>query len=136
MSFGYRGRALSPPVRAMLRAASRVPPPAMRQMLRLTPLFIRLVGRPDRRQRDFMLGLVPRVNVRQCAWGAGAVLGWAYRGEPPAPVYHIHGGIDRIVPVQNVRPDVVLPTAGHALNVTHAGIVNALLARQMGVGGK
>ena len=135
MSFGYSGHVLAPHLRVMLRGASWVPPPAMRQMLRLTPLFIRVVGRPDRRQRDFLVRLVPRVNVRQCVWGAGALLDWVYRGDPPVPVRHIHGDIDRIVPVENVRPDVVLPAAGHALNVTHAAVVNGLLAKWMGVGG-
>ena len=47
------------------------------------------------------------------------------------PVYHIHGGRDRTLPVGNCRPDVVVPGGGHLLPFTHPEEVNAFLRLRM-----
>ena len=131
MSCGYSWRCLAPAVRVMLAGCGATPPGVLKEMVRLTPLFVRVVGHPDRRQRRRILDLVPRVNADVCAWGARAMLRWTYRGPCPAPVHHIHGAIDRIVPPERVRPDAVVPGAGHALNVTHPAVVNEFIASRM-----
>lgn len=62
-------------------------------------------------------------------WAMSAVLGWAGCADCPCPVVHIHGSVDRIIPMSRVRPTVVIRGAGHAINLTHAGAVNNALLR-------
>ena len=71
LSCGYSWRCLDPAVRVMLAGCGTLRPGVLREMLRLTPLFVRVVGRPDRRQRERILNLVPRVNAKVCAWARG-----------------------------------------------------------------
>ena len=45
----------------------------------------------------------------------------------PVPIHHVHGEDDRIIPLRGVRPHVVVPRAGHLVNVTHPAEVNAFI---------
>jgi len=58
--------------------------------------------------------------------GLRAILSW--RPTPvAAPVRHIHGADDHVIPVGRVKPDRVVPGAGHFLAVTHAAEVNEFI---------
>ena len=137
MSSGFSHRVISPLVRPILAGAGFTTPQLLRRALGSLGLFVRLVGRPNRRQRRFLLGLEPTVNPRVCIWGGPALLRWAFRGSAPCPVYRIHGRFDHVAPLENAMADHrrhgggpvhVLPGAGHALNVTHARELNDFLA--------
>jgi pimeloyl-ACP methyl ester carboxylesterase len=62
-------------------------------------------------------------------WALCAVLRWH-----PSPavrrvrVFQIHGAIDRTLPVALTRPDVVVPSGGHALSLFSPEVVNEFLA--------
>ena len=58
-------------------------------------------------------------------------------GVPPlsCPRYHIHGQIDRVVPLKGNEPDEVVPDGGHLINLTHAEQVNRFIERHLGGGG-
>ena len=43
------------------------------------------------------------------------------------PVFQIHGALDRTLPVALTRPDVIVPTGGHALTLFSAEAVNTFL---------
>lgn len=75
-------------------------------------------------------------------WGGRAILEWpgagaeavtgaggevCDRAPSPIPIRHIHGAEDRMIPVRNVRPDVIVSGAGHLLNITHDGKVNRFI---------
>ena len=64
-------------------------------------------------------------------WGIEAILSW-----PPtpvsAPVYHIHGRDDRLIPARLVEADRVVPGGGHLLTLTHPAEVNAFLMDVIG----
>jgi len=54
---------------------------------------------------------------------------------PPAlscPSYHIHGQIDRVIPLKGNEPDEVVPDGGHLINLTHAEQVNRFIERHLG----
>jgi pimeloyl-ACP methyl ester carboxylesterase len=62
-------------------------------------------------------------------WAMCALTRW--RPRPPnsrVPVFHIHGANDRTLPVELTRPDVVVPTGGHALTLFSPAAVNDFLA--------
>ena len=68
-------------------------------------------------------------------WAAGACARWpltrAEAMRPGFPVLQIHGQRDKVIPCRPQDCDRVFPTAGHLLNVTHAGAVNDLLRSWM-----
>jgi len=93
----------------------------------MSPLLYPLVGvtkRGDRRALDEVLPLASPALFR---WGAWAAVTWRPATPPAVPIHHIHGGSDLIIPVQRVRPDVIVSGAGHLVNLTHADAVNAFI---------
>lgn len=62
-------------------------------------------------------------------WAMCAVTRW--RANPATRrvrVFQIHGALDRTLPVALTRPDVVVPSGGHALTLFSPAAVNAFLA--------
>ena len=71
-----------------------------------------------------MLATVPAAFLK---WGIEAVLCW--RPTPVhRPIYHIHGALDRLIPVRRVNPTQIVPDGGHLLPLTHGEQVNSFLA--------
>ena len=130
----YSHRQLSPPVRLVGRMVPHMPPALIALSLLPAPLMFRVVGRPDRDQRRVLLDLVRHPNVPQIRWGARAIMEWEFAGPPPFPVHQIHGTDDLIVPLSGVKPDAVVPGAGHIVNLTHPVVVNQFLTERMGLG--
>ncbi len=93
----------------------------------LEPLGLRMIGPPEHRRllRD-MAATSPPEFLRRAG---GAVLCWRGCEDPGVPVHHVHGQRDRIIPARRVAADVVVPGAGHLLNLTHPDEVNAFLRR-------
>ncbi len=59
--------------------------------------------------------------------GATAAVDWRPAPLPDIPIHHIHGGADLIIPVHRTQADVIVPGAGHLLNLTHANVVNLFI---------
>jgi pimeloyl-ACP methyl ester carboxylesterase len=95
----------------------------------LAPSLVRVVGRPNREQRELLLHLVRHAHLPLTRWGSRASMNYVSTGKLNCPIWHIHGEIDHVVPIANVRRevDVVVPDAGHVVNVTHAKIVNRFI---------
>jgi pimeloyl-ACP methyl ester carboxylesterase len=127
------GRAVSPLVKLTCGLAQHLPDAAIRTALLASPLLLRMTGRADRRQRKLLLGLADRATPWLMRWGSRELLNWT---APPAvcPIYQIHGQDDLMIPLQNVRPDAIVPGGGHVINVTHAHAVNEFLAERMNDG--
>lgn len=117
------GDAMSWLVKLTLRNVSVMPIALIERMLLFSPLLVRMVGRPDRAQRRFLLDLALTSDPAMTRFGGRAMLDWT---APPldCPIHHIHGQHDLMIPVKNVSPDVVIPGGGHVINVTHAQQVN------------
>ncbi|MGH7130943.1 MAG: alpha/beta fold hydrolase [Phycisphaerales bacterium] len=60
-------------------------------------------------------------------WAAGAVMEWPGCPDPGVPVYQIHGGADRMMPIDRVQADIVVLDAGHVFNMTHPEPVNEFI---------
>lgn len=77
-------------------------------------------------------------------WGSRAIIEWPGAGakaeaaedaapvRPPVPVRQIHGAEDRVIPIRHVHPDVIIPGAGHLVNITHAAEVNQFIESSLG----
>jgi pimeloyl-ACP methyl ester carboxylesterase len=64
-------------------------------------------------------------------WGPPAIARWPGVPKLDAPVFHIHGACDRIIPLRQVKPDHTVRTGGHLINLTHAAEVNAFIGEVM-----
>jgi pimeloyl-ACP methyl ester carboxylesterase len=64
-------------------------------------------------------------------WALRAVASWPGVDLPGAPVYHIHGDRDRIMPIHRVKADHVVRGGGHMINMTHADEVNGYLTEKI-----
>ena len=124
------GKSFSWLLKATVRATQFTPLPVLEGMRHLTPLLVRMVGHPDRRERNFLIDLALTSDVQMTRWGGNAMLNWT---APPCqcPAWHIHGDADRFIPIEKVRPDVIVPGGGHVINVTHAATVNGFLLQRM-----
>lgn len=84
-----------------------------------------------RRTREF-LRLGASLDPAFFRWAAEAVLTWGIDGPvPPAtvPVYHVHGGRDRVLPVKLTRPTEVIAGGGHVIALSHPAEVADFIRR-------
>ena len=128
------GRAHAPLFQLLGRILPTTPLSQIEILLKLlAPSLVRIVGRPNREQRELLLHLVRHAHLPLTRWGAGASMNYVFTGKLDCPIWHIHGDIDHVVPIANVRRevDVVVPNAGHVVNVTHAEVVNAFIEEKM-----
>jgi pimeloyl-ACP methyl ester carboxylesterase len=80
--------------------------------------------REERQLFGDMLRATPPAFVQ---WACRTIFGWPGAADLNVPVHHIHGAHDRVIPLRCVQPDVVVPAAGHLLNVTYRGDLNAFI---------
>jgi pimeloyl-ACP methyl ester carboxylesterase len=86
---------------------------------------------------DNQLGPISRSVIAQAAdtddrfvrWAASAVVRWRENPQPiPCPVVHIHGRLDRVLPLVFAQPTKVLEDAGHVVTLSHPAEVNAFIS--------
>jgi pimeloyl-ACP methyl ester carboxylesterase len=106
-----------------------VPDPALRFGATFSRPFLnifRSLSDDDQRVMADMLHKTPLPRLRRLAQ---MVLTWEGTAELPCPRMWIHGEGDLVIPLRKVRPDVVIPAAGHLVNWTHREEVNAIIRR-------
>ena len=74
-----------------------------------------------------LAGLLDQLKASDAAflrWASWAVLTWdgPYL-DGDVPIHQIHGGRDRVLPVNLTTPDLVVCEAGHAVSMSHPGAV-------------
>jgi len=122
-------------IRGVLRFGTRIASVLPESLLRRGDLFAtpvaRVMGSRSREIATLVAEMYRSVSPRLIRWGAGAIRNWPGLEDPGVPVHHIHGQSDRVIPLRGVRPDRVVPGAGHLLTLTHPEAVNAFLAEEM-----
>ena len=105
-----------------------LPPHLSRPLARLIAKHLLPSSRQlNAEQRRFLAVIASNASPRFVRWGCRAVVTWPGVDLPRVPVYHIHGERDRVIPLRRVRPDHIVRTGGHLINLSHAGEVNAYL---------
>lgn len=104
----------------------------------LRPAIAHAFGCVRAEETNLLLEMASALPPAFLHWGLRAILSWRPGTPLAVPVHHIHGDRDRLIPRRLVRPDRVIAGAGHLLNVTHAGAVNAFLRERLvsGPGGR
>lgn len=65
-----------------------------------------------------------RCDSRVMKWSLERVLGWEKAPNIDAPVFHIHGDRDWMLPLKNTTADRIVRGGGHLISLTHAPQVN------------
>ncbi len=114
------GRDAIPTWYRWIELASRAIPMTILRWSRMTDPMLRwrfgVVSINDRQLLTDMMRECSAVAIRRAAW---MLVRWPGVHRPPCPILHIHGALDRILPANRVRPDVLLDDAGHVFPLTH-----------------
>lgn len=122
------GKVIPRPLRLLEKLNGLVP---VKAFAWFRPFSSRLVsGLPPQQQRLFveMFRDTPPEFLK---WACTAAVRWEGVPSLPMPVYQIHGRHDRLLPPRTMSPDLILPDAGHLINLTHPQQVNAFLRERM-----
>ena len=122
---------ISPIIRAGAFLATGMPRWLFPTARWVSPAFLRLLGKFDREERSRLAEVFQSANFELARWGAKQIMRWRAPPNSPCPVHWIHGSSDHIVPPNRVRPDVLVPGAGHFLNVSHPNEVNAFIEARL-----
>lgn len=119
---------LPPVVRAlrMIAPAAKVfPYGGVKLMLRLA----RLVFKPIlSRSLQSVMMQAENADSAFMRWAMFALLSWKTIPNETAPVYHIHGEKDRVLPVRYTSPTHIIPGGGHPISMRHGKAVNEFIA--------
>jgi pimeloyl-ACP methyl ester carboxylesterase len=126
-----RPREISPVIRIGAFLATGMPRWLYPTAALVAPAFLRLLGKFDRQERAHMAQVFRAANFELARWGAREIMRWRAPANPPCPVHWIHGSSDHIVPPERVNADVLVPGAGHFINVTHPREVNDFITARL-----
>jgi len=119
----------------MFRFGSRIAGVLPESLLRRGDLFAsqvaRVMGSRSREIADLLAEMYRSISPSLIRWGAGAIRNWSGLEDSGVPVHHIHGEFDRVIPLRGIRPDHVVPGAGHLLTLTHPEAVNAFMTEAL-----
>lgn len=108
--------------------AGRLIPDAAVHLVRRMPVRIwAMLLQADPRRADLVREIMSNASIPFFRWAQRAMARWKGAPRLASPVHQIHGRLERILPVQRVRPDFVVAGAGHLLSMSHPGEVNAFI---------
>lgn len=80
----------------------------------------------EKEHKQLLQDVFNATNHQLYRWSGNAILTWA-NTQKAAPIVHIHGTDDRILPYRFIQPTHTIPNGGHFMLITHAKEVSALL---------
>lgn len=124
-------------VRPLLRCAERcarpIPSAVIASSMFLAPAVLGRGGGVPKSDRALLAEMVRDVSIPLLRWGARAVMEWPGCPNPGAPVRHIHGDRDWVIPHTRLAPapDRIIRGGPHVLNLPHPRDVNAFLGETL-----
>ena len=113
-------------LRVVGRAAMGLPAQVFRPRRWTIPIVLPKFGKLSPAQRDLFWSMAAQVPSSFFKWGCSAILSW--QPSPVlAPVHHIHGDSDQIIPLNRVKPTQVVPGGGHLLSLSHPAEVTSFI---------
>ena len=125
------------PIRPLLRCAERcarsIPSALIASSMFLAPAVLGRGGGVPKAERALLAEMVRDVSIPLLRWGARAIMEWPGCSDPPAPVRHIHGDRDWVIPHTRLAPapDLLIRGGPHVLNLSHPREINAYLAETL-----
>lgn len=122
------GASIRGPMRTLAHAWCRLPTGLVRGTPAAAPVIAWCFGARTPQGHALIRHFLETRSPGFVQWGLRAIMDWRPGPAPSCPVFHIHGGADRLIPCALVSANHVVPEAGHLVNVTHAEDVNRFLA--------
>lgn len=85
---------------------------------------MRVMHRRSVERRELLVRMFKESDSRFMHWVVQAILNWEPTPLEGIPVFHIHGGRDRMIPAWRIHADVMISDGGHLINMTRAEQVN------------
>lgn len=88
----------------------------------------------DDKNTKLLRELAKGMSPEEIKWGGQATVNWHFAGpftQAQKPVYHIHGRGDWFFPLDDMKPDHVIPDGRHLINLTHPLTVNRFIEDHM-----
>jgi pimeloyl-ACP methyl ester carboxylesterase len=124
-------RAIAPPLRALCQAARFIPPAVISILVPFFPIVLDAIEELTESQRDLYDRMVRETPPERIRWGASAMVGWRMDFPSATPVIAIHGQLDTVIPLRNVRADHVIPRGRHLITLSHWRAVNRFITRHV-----
>lgn len=70
--------------------------------------------------------LIKRSDTKFNAWAIESILSWN-NTVIPSNVYHIHGTADRVLPIRNIKADLLVENGGHLMVLEQAELISDIL---------
>lgn len=102
-----------------------IPKVLLKQHNMIVDYFFGISAREDKRM---LKEILRDTDPHFLAWAINQILNWR-NDITSAPVIHIHGNKDRIIPIRNIDLPAVIENAGHFMTMTHAKEVQMLLRK-------
>ncbi len=64
-----------------------------------------------------------KVNITYTNWAVNQAINWKNNWQHPATV-HIHGDVDRMFPIKNIKPDFTIKNGGHFMIMNKAADIS------------
>lgn len=120
-------RGLTSVLRFLSVLEKAIPDAALRTVSGSSRRFLNLVSNLSPEEQATLADMLHQTPLEMVRRASVMIRDWDGVPDVSCPRLWIHGGKDRVVPIKKVQPDVVIPGAGHQINWTHAGQVNALI---------
>ncbi len=125
-------RGISPALRQLAPIAPWLPITPQHARLAQWPIALKF-GATQSQHRRVLHDMINKAEPRLIRWAIHALIHW--RGCPPltAPLAHVHGSRDQLMPATRSGADFIVPGAGHFIAVTHVKIVIAWMRQQLSI---
>lgn len=108
-------------------SAHITPPFAISLAKRMVSSTRKLFGVTNLEQAKLFDDMLYDTDSAFMRWCIRAVLAWEGIANRDIPTLHVHGAHDRIIPLRGVKPDIIIPGAGHVVSMSHPEMVNRII---------
>lgn len=115
--------------RVLGKVIYRCPDVVVKLLLKIFSLCAHLLNTNRFPHKKIYARMLSQMSPSIVRWQSGVATEWSLDSSLDVPVFRIHGAKDKIFPLENIsHPQQVVRDAGHWVNVTHAGEVNAFIS--------
>ncbi|MEN9522476.1 MAG: hypothetical protein RL065_853 [Bacteroidota bacterium] len=83
-------------------------------------------GVKQEKEKKFLKNILIDTNPDLFAWSIKAAISWQNKNQPNN-CYHIHGSVDKIFPIKNIKANYVVKDGGHFMIVNKASAISTEL---------
>lgn len=86
-------------------------------------------GTKSNKLKSYLKEMIDGVSEYYLKWSIHQIVNWNQEQKPPS-VFHIHGTLDKIFPVGNIKADKIIEKGSHFMVVTHARQISEVMNQE------